>query len=113
MSKALVFEPWKARQVREKGCARNKRETGEGSADGSGRLNAGGASILLCLRILSSVRLAGWPERAISLMVLGVALSTASEVTLVVLAAELGTSCLVNDFEEVVREFGEVALDVG
>ena len=46
-------------------------------------------------------------------MTLRNALSAASEVTLVVFAAELGKSCLVNDFEEVAKEFGEVALDVG
>ena len=33
-------------------------------------------------------------------MTLGIASSAASEVTLVVLAAELDTCCLVNDFEE-------------
>ena len=43
-------------------------------------------------------------------MTLRNALSAASEVTLVVLAAELDTPCLVNSSEE---EFGEVALDVG
>ena len=46
-------------------------------------------------------------------MTIGVALSAASEVTLVVLAAELDTPYLVNDFEEAAKEFGEVALDVG
>ena len=55
----------------------------------------------------------GWPEKAISFMTLGVALFGASEATLVVLAAELETPCLVNDFEEAAKEFGEVALDVG
>ena len=46
-------------------------------------------------------------------MTLKFASSAASEVTLVVLAAELDTCCLVNDFEEVAKEFGEVGLDVG
>ena len=46
-------------------------------------------------------------------MTLGVALSIVSEVTLVGIAAELDTPCLVNDFEEAAKAFGEVALDVG
>ena len=45
-------------------------------------------------------------------MTLEFASSAASEVTLVVLAAELDIPCLVNDFEEASKEFGEVELDV-
>ena len=46
-------------------------------------------------------------------MTLEFASSVASEITLVVLAAELDTCCLINDFEEAGKEFGEVASDVG
>ena len=46
-------------------------------------------------------------------MTLGVASSAASEVTLVVLTAELDTPSLVNDFEQAAKKFGEIALDVG